>query len=64
MTNTQLIPKKYVIGAMYTTSWANNSALKWQLKSYNGNNAILVTPKSKRELECKLTDLREVQHKS
>ena len=54
------IPKQLVIGNKYHLSWASNKAMVWVLKSYNSTHAFLETPRTKKQLSSKITDLREL----
>jgi len=58
------IPKKLVIGNKYHLSWASNKAMVWILKSYNSTHAFLETPRTKKKLSSKITDLRELNKQS
>lgn len=51
-------PKDIVVGKEYTTAWANPMA-KWVLKEViDGQDAILVSQKSNKEILSKISDLR------
>lgn len=54
------IPKKLEIGKKYHLSWASSRAMVWVLKSYNANYVFLETPKTKKLLVSKISDLREL----
>lgn len=49
-----------VIGRYYHLSWANGGA-HWILKSIDGENCTLITPKSKKERVAKVKDLRNTR---
>ena len=50
-------PKKYEIGKLYHLSWAVKGCV-WKLKSFdNSGNCIMETPKTKKTIQAKLTDL-------
>ena len=53
------IPTKLVIGQKYHLAWANPACV-WVLKSGPGSTGkvILETPKTKKQLEAKSSDLR------
>lgn len=46
-----------VIGRSYHLVWAKNGCV-WNLISINGEECILKTPKTKKEITAKVTDLR------
>jgi len=50
------------IGRLYHTSWAKNRGFVWKLISFNvdKNEAVLMTPKTKRVLTTKLDSLRDI----
>lgn len=56
-------PKKLIVGDKYHVSWANNNAMVWILKGYDEIYAFLQTPKSKKDLTVKITDLRDLNKK-
>jgi len=60
--NVSDIPKQFVIGRKYHCSWASSRGFVWKLKYYSEENdlAILITPKTKKELKTNLSSLREI----
>ena len=60
--NFNSIPKEYVIGRKYHCSWAKNRGYVWRLVSFDKANdkAVLITPKTKKIMETKLSSLRDI----
>lgn len=54
------ILKQLVIGSKYHLSWASSKSMVWVLKNYNSTHAFLETPRTKKQLSSKITDLREL----
>lgn len=54
------IPKKLVVGEKYHISWASDHKMVWVLKSWNSVYAFMETPKTKKSLSTKISDLREI----
>ena len=52
------LPDKIKVGLQYTTSWANNKALKWTLIDVTNNIAYLRT-KSGNEINTHVNNLRK-----
>jgi hypothetical protein len=46
-----------VIGRLYHLAWANGACV-WRLKSIDGDNCVMVTPKTGRERTARVIDLR------
>ena len=51
------IPKKLVIGQKYHCTWANTGCV-WVLKALNGKEAILETPRTRKETRTHEANLR------
>jgi len=49
------------IGAKYHLSWAKKHGMVWVLTAIDGDIAIMRTPKTKRVLRTKLSDLRHMR---
>ncbi len=57
-----LIPvDKPRIGEKYHLSWAKSHGMVWKLKAIEGDEVILETPRTKKILKSKLSDLREIR---
>jgi ferredoxin-fold anticodon binding domain-containing protein len=52
------IPQELKIGQKYHCSWANSKGMVWVLKNINGNQAILETPRTKKEIQTNVNHLR------
>jgi hypothetical protein len=50
----------HVIGESYHVAWANKTGMVWKLKALANGIAFLETPKTKRPMQTKISDLREV----
>ncbi len=53
------IPKKLDIGRKYHTSWQSNPRYAWKLKAIGDTLAMLINPRTGKEFDCKISDLRE-----
>lgn len=49
------------IGAKYHLSWAKSHGMIWVLMAIEGDVAVMRTPKTKKVLRTKLTDLRHTR---
>lgn len=56
------LPEEFVLGRPYHCSWAKNRGMVWILVEFNEelNVCTLRTPKTKKEIYAKLSDLRDV----
>lgn len=56
------IPKEFVIGRKYHCSWAKNRGMVWVLMGFDKekDEAILMTPRTRKELKTKLSSLRNI----
>jgi len=46
------------IGELYHLSWAQSRGMVWKLIDFNGDKALMETPKTKKRLTTKLATLR------
>jgi len=49
------------IGEKYHLSWAKKNGMVWVLTSIIGNDAIMMTPKTKKILRAKVSELRHLR---
>ena len=56
------IPTEYVKGRKYHLAWAKNRGMVWKLVDYSReeDSATMVTPRTKKTLKTKLSDLRNI----
>lgn len=52
-----------IIGRMYHVAWAKSGCC-WNLISINDDSCIMRTPKSKKNINVKISDLREIKKHS
>lgn len=53
-------PKEFLVGRKYHVAWAKKRGMVWRLKEIQGDMALLITPKSRKEIRVKKSDLREL----
>jgi hypothetical protein len=56
--------KEPIIGLNYHISWARKRGMLWKLVKIVGDTAHLKTPKTKRPITCKVSELRETNNRA
>lgn len=59
-----LIVKTPQIGLNYHISWARKRGMLWKLERIENDIAYLKTPKTKKPIKCKVSELRETNNRA